>query len=403
MRKVLAVAVAALASFGWAQTELTFWHSLDSDALRSMVQRFNESQADVRVQEVYVGSYGEAVTRIQAAVVAGRQADVMMLEITRYGLFAERGVLQPLDEYLRGSGGLGADILPGIREASRYKGRSYVIPFNSSTPLMYYNKDLFRKTGLDPERPPRTWAELAETARQLTIAGEQWGINAPPQWVRWALVKQNGGEWVDEDGRVLIDQPAAVEAYQFALDLVMRGYSSADAAIKEDVAKQLFASGKVGITFDSTGSLGSLNRIVKFDLGVAPLPCHLKCAAPIGGAALGISAASSQERQRAAWAFVEWMSRPENNAFFFTQSGYMPIRRATLDLPQTREFLARNPQWRVSIGQMSVAFPRPRPPAMPAIRQMEETVWQSMVVGQKTVQQALVDFAAEIRRLTARQ
>lgn len=390
------------------KTTVTFWNSISGDgALETLIEGFNTSQDDIEVVSVDVGNYNEMITRLQAAVVSGRTPDLVQLEITRYGAFAEPGVLLSLSDFIDSTPEFEvADLVPGIWEAAQYKGVAYVIPFNNSVPVMYYNKDLFRATGLDPEKSPGTWEELVEAAKTLTLRGDngqtsQWGMSGPPQWVRHAFVRQNGGDWMnDELSELTLNQPEAVEAYSFLLDLInVEGVAYAEASIdanENTLARQDFISGRTAIMFTSTGSLGGLERDAEFDLGVAALPCHKTCAVPIGGAALGIMANSSQERQEAAWKFIVWISQTENNAYWHTQTGYMPIRTSTLTTQTAQDYYAQNPNYKVAIDQFQTAsFPRPRPPAMPAIRQLELTTWEEMVTGVKTVEEALNDLTRE--------
>ncbi|MEO1019708.1 MAG: extracellular solute-binding protein, partial [Pseudomonadota bacterium] len=140
----LALSVASLSAE--AQTDVTFWHSFGSgkgaEAIDLLVERFNGSQEDVIVTAEFVGDYDEMVTKLQAAIPAGNQPDIVQLEATRYGLFADRGTLEPLEPYFEATGqAFVDDIRPFALEASLYQGNSYVIPFNVSTPLLYYNKD----------------------------------------------------------------------------------------------------------------------------------------------------------------------------------------------------------------------------------------------------------------------
>lgn len=413
-RTLLAIAlILAITAPALAQTTITYWHSFgDSAPMRNLIDRFNASQSDVIVEDVAVGNYNEMITRLQAAVVSGRVPDVVQLEITRYGLFAERGVLQPLTDLIAADPAWNVgDLIPGIWEAAQYKSVPYVIPFNNSVPVMYYNRDLFRAAGLDPDAPPATWEELLAAARVLTVReGDttvQWGATAPPQWVRHAFVRQNGGDWMNEDlTRLTLTDPAAVEAYQWLYDLIaVERVAYAEAGIDANngsLARPDFTSGRTAIYFESTGSLGGIRTAATFDLGVAALPCNLTCAAPIGGATLGILAASSTERQQAAWDFIAWMTTSENNAFWHVETGYMPIRNSSLELQVSQDFYAANPNFKVAIDQFQAAsFPRPRPPAMPAIRELELTTWEAIATGAKTVEQALADLASEADALLA--
>ncbi len=408
----VALGLAAPVSSARAATEVTFWHSFASGegakAIEAMVQRFHAARPDIRVKAEFAGSYGDLVTKLQAAVPARRQPHLVMLEITRYGLFAERGALVPLEPFFEREGPTFTDqIRPFAREAALYKGKSYVLPFNVSTPLLYYNKDLFAAAGLDPDKPPASWDELLAAARKLhRVEGGRttvFGINTPPQWVRWAMTHQAGGGWVEPDtDAVLLDRPESIEAYRFAASWVgEHGLASKDAALDEKVAVQYFLSGQAAIHFDSTGSLGNLKRDAKFALGVAPLPCKVRCAAPIGGAVIGLMAGHPPAETEAAWAFLAFVNRPEQNATVFALTGYLPVLADTPAMPEAKARLDSDPAWSVAIRQLDVAFVRARPPAMPAIRAKEEQVWQAIVLGKESPEQALAAFAQEMRRLLA--
>lgn len=394
------------ASAAHAQTEVAFWHAFSGDsgnAVDRLATRFNEGQDAHEVVPTYTGTYDEGTQRLQAAIPGGTAPALVMLEITRYGLFAERGALEPLQPLIDEAGeDFTADIRPFALEASHYLGESYVIPFNVSTPVMYYNKDLFAEAGLDPEAPPETWDALLEAARTLT-RGESYGLNPPPQWVRWAMTNQAGGGWVDPgDNAVQIDEPGSVRAYDFAASWVNEHeVASLDAALDSDVADQLFLGGRVGIDFNSTGDLTGYLEQAPFELGVAPLPCDEVCAAPIGGATLGILSSASEEERAGAWEFIRFVTTPENNAFIFAETGYLPIIDGAIEEPAARAVIEENPAYLVADDQLEVAFARARPPAMPAIRSEEPAVWEAIVLEQKSAEEALSEFAEEMRGMMA--
>ena len=415
LKKFLVAAAAAMLASQpvlAAPVEISFWHSLaknGTEAVNEIVEKFNASQSEYKLTAEYTGNYDDSTTKLQAAIPAGTAPDLMMLEVTRYGLFADSGVLEQLDATLEKEGPeFLAQYLPFALEGPKYLGKSYVLPFNVSTPVMYYNKDAFRAAGLDPEMPPKTWAELRDTATRLTVREgtdtKQWGITGLGQFVRWAFVAQAGGEWVDpKDNSVLIDGDGAVKAYTYMADLVRKDKLSPEpAAIDEKLGSQYFTSGQSAINFDSTGSFGSLRSAAKFDIGVAPLPCDVKCAAPIGGATIGINAASDDAHKAGAWAFLKFISSPEINAITFVKTGYLPIMKGTAEVPAAREAIAKEPGYSVAIKQLDVAFVRSRPPAMPAIRAKEPAVWQTIVLGQTDDRKALEAFGAEMRTMLSR-
>ncbi|MEM1430375.1 MAG: ABC transporter substrate-binding protein [Pseudomonadota bacterium] len=410
MRLLTTCAAAMILAAGpvLAQTKVEFWHAFtrtNGAAVDTLAAAFNEAQSDYELVPVYTGNYGEGTQKLTAAIAGGTAPGLVMLEITRYGLFADRGALEPLAGYMADMGeAWTGTIRPFALDASKYLGESYVIPFNVSTPVMYYNKDLFRAAGLDPDAPPATWAELEEVAPKLTNAeAGQWGINPPPQWVRWAMTNQAGGGWVDPaDNAVQIDLPASIRAYQTAADWVnVAKVTSPEAALDDDYADTLFANGQVGIEFNSTGRLTRYLGALPFDLGVAPLPCDTVCAAPIGGATLGIVASADAEVKRGAWAFIEFVTTPENSAFIFTETGYLPIIEGAIETENAQAAIEANPAYLTANTQLEIAFARARPPAMPAIRTEEPAIWQTIVLEQQTAEEALSSFAQQMREMIA--
>ncbi len=388
---------------------ITFWHSLGNEgekAIDAIADAFNTSQSQYVVKPEFVGPYNDAIVKLQAAIPAHRQPDLMMLEVTRYGLFADAGVLAPLDPFFAKEGAHFTDrFKPFALNAAKYLGKSYVLPVNVSTPVMFYNKDLFRAAGLDPAKPPKTWDELLADGEKLTVRDgdqtKQWGITGLSQFVRWAFIDQAGGEWIDPtDNSVRMDSPETIKAHEYLVGLIRKyKVASVEAAIDEKIGKQYFLNSQAAISFGSTGDFGSLRKAAKFDLGVAPLPCDVKCAAPIGGATVGIAAASDAAHQAGAWAFLKFMTTPEMIAKIFVGTGYLPIVKGTEDVPIAKAAIEKEPGYSVAIKQLDVAFARPRPPAMPAMRTKEQAVWQSMVVGKQTPAEALKAFAAEMRQM----
>ena len=185
----LLLALTAHWSAAHAATRVEFRHAFsggNGSAVDELAADYNASQDDYELVPICTGKYDEGTTRLQAAIAGGTAPGLAMLEITRYGLFAARGALEPLGPYIEAAGDEWTSrIRPFALEASKYLGESYVVPFNVSTPVMYFNEDLFRAAGLDPEAPPATWDELLEAAKALTVREDgkvaRWGSSAPPQ------------------------------------------------------------------------------------------------------------------------------------------------------------------------------------------------------------------------------
>jgi sn-glycerol 3-phosphate transport system substrate-binding protein len=253
---------------------------------------------------------------------------------------ADSGVIVPIGD-LVGKADLD-DIHPGFWDYNKMGNKIISMPFNNSVPVLYYNKDLFTAAGLDPNKPPTNWDELLKAAQALTKPG-QWGFNTDTNthWYLSAMIMQNGGKILSDDGKkVVYNSAEGIEALQFWGDLVTKhrvmppnqhGQAGAD-----------FTAGKLGMIMRSSASLGSIQSEVKFNVGVAPLPCRKVCSEPLGGASILIFK-STPEKQKAAWEFTQWMTNAENTVDLFVQLGYLPLRKSVADNAALKAYIQKSP------------------------------------------------------------
>jgi sn-glycerol 3-phosphate transport system substrate-binding protein len=394
-----------------AQADVTveFWHSFggkSGEALAAIIDKFEAANPGITIDAQQIGNYEEIVTQLQAAVPAGRGPDAVIMEVTRYGLFAERGILADLTSYMDADP-LKNDLYPYAQEIGVYKGKNYIVPFNSSTPVTYVNRAIFARAGYD-ELPPLTTFDEVGTAAQ-TIQSELgnegiFGIAAPGQFTRWGLVMGNGSELIDRQSNdILLDSPQTIEAYRWMASLVHDHHvASVDNVTNEDTGSDAFVAGKVGIIFDSTGKFGGNYRALGDDLAVLPMPCNNGCSVPIGGAGIGILDSADQDVKDAAYKFVSFAASPESNALWFATTGYMPINRKAATEPAAVEAMATQPGIDVAIKQLDVAHGRARPPVVTWMRTSEYDLWQAMALGRRDVTEVMTDFATRTRAEAAR-
>lgn len=408
----LAVSVVALlGAMAPAQAEVTvdFWHSFggsSGEALDEIIALFEAENPDIKIQAEHVGNYEDIVTRLQAAIPARRAPDAVILEVTRYGLFAEREVLIDLTPYLDADP-LRDDLYDYAREVGVYEGKNYIVPFNSSTPVLYYNRAILERAGIEGEPSLTTFEEVEAVARQIQEnLGDEgvFGIAAPGQFARWGLVMGNDSNLIDPaTGDIWLDAPNTIEAYDWMSSLVYEhGLASVDAVTAENNGRDAFYAGNVGIMFNSTGNYTSSRAAVGEDLVVRPMPCNKACSVPIGGAGIGILASSEQDVQDAAYKFISFAASAEANAIWFAATGYMPINRHTPDHPVAIEALETQPGIDVAINQLDYAQGRPRPPVVTWMRTSEYDLWEAIALGQRDVTEALTDFAQRTRTEAAR-
>lgn len=407
--KTLAIG-AALTVFSlpaWAETDITFWHSFgggNGKALEQIISDFEKKRPDIKVTAQEIGDYNDIVTKLQAAIPAKRYPDVVLLEITRYGLFAEKGILENLTPYLD-KDPLKEQLYDFALDVGKYKGSNYVIPFNSSTPVTYYNKALLRAAGLPDTVPLKNFNDLlgaAKTVQEKLGSQGKFGISPMGQFARWGIVMSNDSDLIDPvSNDVIVDSPKTIAAYEWMADLVRKyKVASVDGITDENAAKAQFTAGNVAINLDSTGVFGGFKKALGDDLGVAPFPCEAVCRVPIGGAGIGIVSMIDDEKKKAAYDFISYMASPEANAIWFAATGYLPINKKTLDIKVAADAANKDEGITISIKQIDYARGRPRPPVVTWMRKMEYGVWESVALGQKQVPEALKELAAQTKAQT---
>ncbi|MAU22838.1 MAG: ABC transporter substrate-binding protein [Martelella sp.] len=399
-----ALTLTASAAFA-AETTVEFWHSFADDrengkALAEIIDNFEAANPDITIDAQFIGNYNDIVAKLQAAIPARRAPDAVIMEVTRYGLFADRGVLEDLTEQLANDP-LSGDLFNFAREVGVYQDKNYIIPFNSSTPVLYVNKDVFEKAGYAELPALVTYDDIKSAASKITdsLGGEDvMGMTSPGQFARWGLIMSNDSDLIDSrSGDILIDSPNTVEAYEWMASLVKDGVASPDGVTDESSDKQVFLSGHAGMMMNSTGDYGDVNKALGDSVVVLPMPCNKVCSVPIGGAGVGILSSADEDVKDAAYKFISFAANPESNAIWFAATGYMPINKKTADQPRAAEAIANEEGITVAIDQLDFARGRPRPPVVTWMRANEYDVWQAMALGTKDVQPALDDFAARTR------
>jgi sn-glycerol 3-phosphate transport system substrate-binding protein len=352
--------------------QLSFWYPVDlggglAKVVDGLVGDFNKMHPDIQVTATYTGNYDVTLQKIQASKLAGTLPDVAVTEISSVPVLGALGAAQPVDELIASSGGKQFldRFWPSMLLNCTYGGKVYGVPFQRSTPVMYYNKDAFAEAGLDPEKPPVTWDELTSVAQKLTKhEGERttrWGIELPLEafnWFYYAITYANGGETLSADGtKVLWDQPKNVEALQFWHDLVNK-YKVTPPYTPWNDGPQEFAAGKTAMVWHSTGSQAFMRQNVKFRWGLGRIPKHTQFGPPSGGGNM-LLYATDPARRKAAWTFITWMSDAPQAARWSIASGYLATNIASWDRPEMQALIKEHPEVLVTKAQLADAKAEP--------------------------------------------
>lgn len=385
---------------------LQFW--VNSEATVAYSRAYEERTTDVRVETTVVGDYTDLAEKALASVAAGTAPHVSILG-QRHGItqLADGGALLDVDALLTKAER--ADFYPQFIEKFTYRGKLRALPFQSSVPVLYWNKELFATAGLDPERPPATWDEHLDAGRKLarhSVAGDtaQWGhVASSGAWYFYALVWQNGGEVVDGSGLPKFQEAPGIEAAQWWQDWVHK-YRIMPPGTRNDATKD-FGSGRAAMMQASQVSRVALDRAGAVRYGVAFLPQRKAHAVSIGGNALGVFKASDSRSpaEGAAWRFVNWLTGADTGARIVEETGYLPLRRSTVQVERLKAFFRAHPYTEVPIRQLQHLRPHP-------IQRADELMWVELDKALTTLEKdpsvnpraPIEAVAAQIRQLLAR-
>lgn len=352
-----ATAPAAASSAG--TTTITYWGSFSGalgEAEQAMVNRFNESQSEVQVEYQFQGSYEETAQKFTAGLQANTIPDVVLLSDVWWFGFYVAGAISELDGLAQEAGVDFADYEPVLLNEGKRQDKQFWIPFARSTPLFYYNKDLWAAAGL-PDRAPETWAELSEWAPQLTKKEGDSVTQAAfvhpngASYIAWlfqGVTWQHGGQYSQPDFTMTMTDPNTLRAAQFYQDTAK---SLGWATLSQDINKD-FIGGVAASMLASTGGLAGITANAPFNVGVGFLPKADGFGCPTGGAGLAIPAATSEEKKLAAMKYIAFATNPEQAGEWSRATGYMPVRISTKESPEMQAFFAENPNFKTAVDQL---------------------------------------------------
>jgi len=399
-----------------APTRVVFWHSMTGtlgDEVNRLATLFNASQKDYAVAAVFKGTYAETLTAAIAAYRAGQAPNlVQVFEVGTGTMLAARGAVKPAWQLIQETGAAikPDDYIPAVRGYySLADGRMASVPFNSSTAVLWYNKDAFEKSGLDPEKPPVTYDDLAAAAEALrTKSGLDIAVTtAWPTWIQFEeyAAIHNLAFATEADGfnglnaELKVNAPPFVKQLQRFLDMQKAGsfkYGGRDAA-----ADPLFYSGKAAISFNSSGSRSDIIKNATFRWGDGLLPYDPAIIAQpinsiIGGASLWTMTAPNrpEAEYKGTAAFLAFLAQPANAAAWHQNTGYVPVTLAGYELSKSQGYYDKNPGTELPIQQLTRGKVTDnsrglRLGRLPEIRNIMQEEIEKALQGQQTAQAAL--------------
>lgn len=398
---------------------LRFWHSLVSSsvpALEELVQKFEEENPGIKIDAQYIPSGNALLYKLVTAVQSKNAPDVSWIYAGSYKDIVEADAIYSMDHFINSPNGLSEeevnDMYDALMPLSTWKDTMYSMPMEATNFGLLYNKDMFAKAGIS--NPPRTWDEFYEYSKKLSVDKnndgkfEKVGVLLPVhpaagplggfmvwQWV--PFLWQAGGYVTTEDQtKTLFNSTAGVQALTLWKNIfndLNLGSFTADHSVA-------FASGLTAMIFDGPWNLPQYKETLKnINWAIAPLPeGPVKKATNAGGEFLVIFKQSQYPEE--AWKFVKWVYSPEVQAFWSMKSGYLPVRRSVLDIPEFQKYLDEHPNFKVYVEQMEYAQSR-RPldyNAMQVDRLLSEAI-EEATIGNKKADEALNKAARKANEL----
>ena len=321
----------------------------------------------VNIEAIYAGSYADAGVKALTAARGGKPPQLSVLLSTQMFTLIDEDVIVPFDDFVSA-----ADqeswingFYPSFMENSQTGGKTYGIPFQRSTPVLYWNKEAFAEAGLDPDVAPANWDEMVEFGKKLTkkdASGNvsQWGVRIPsagfPYWLFQGLSTPAGAILANSDGnKTNFNDPKVVEALEYLVALSAEHGVMQPGSIEWGPTPKAFIERETAMMWTTTGNLTNVRKNAPFDFGVAMLPAKERRGAPTGGGNFYLFKDSSDDQKAAAVEFVKWITAPEQAAVWAIATGYVAPRPDAWETDAMKAYAADFPPALVARDQLEFA------------------------------------------------
>ncbi len=408
---ILVIGLFTLPLSAWAKTEITWWHANTGflgDRTNDLVNKFNGSQSEYEVKATYKGSYPETLTAGIAAYRSKTPPHIIQVFEVGTQTMLSSGAIYPVYQLMKEQGIKvnWDDFISVVKTYYSKDGNLYSMPFNSSTPILYYSKTAFEKAGLNPQIPPKTFEDIEKAARAVVSKGAA-KIGFTVSWPSWTLM-ENMHTWNDQPfannnngfsgmaTELKINGKLGVQI----LDLIARWQKEGIFTYSGRTSKgdQPISTGEAAIGLASTALVGNMTRNAKFDWGTGPLPRlagYPQGNSIIGGASLWVFKGLKKEQYEGVAKFFEFLGQPDQQAWWHTNTGYFPLTRAAIKaLPE--DHFRKNPNLWTAFYQITSGRTTPNSQGIRlgnfnAVRDIIEAEMENVLSGKKTSKQGLDD------------
>jgi sn-glycerol 3-phosphate transport system substrate-binding protein len=374
------------------------------------VAEFEATHPAIDIEPVYSGTYKESLAKVLAANRAGAPPTLAVLFAVDMHTLLDADAIMPFDALGNGDRHWLDDFEPAFMANSRAGGKTWGIPFQRSTILLYWNKHAFRAAaGLDPERPPQSWDEMRSMARQLTVRDAsgrvtRWGVQIPssgfPYWLFQGWVTTNGGALMNAAGtETYFDRPAAIEALQYWINLSRVDGVHPPGVVEWGSTPDDFLAQRAAMIWTTSGNLADIAHRAEFEFGVTALPAHRRAGSPTGGGNFYVFKRSTPAQREAALEFIQWMTSPQQTARWSMDTGYIPVRKSAWEVPSFKQYVQRFPEAAVAHTALQHSVPELSTHENQRVTRVLDEALYAALKGNKTSMQALRDAQSKAMRV----
>ncbi|ALU90266.1 ABC transporter substrate-binding protein [Herbaspirillum rubrisubalbicans] len=419
LKSLAAVAITAVFSapvLAANPVEISFYYPVAvggavTKTIDSMVADFEKANPDIKVKAIYAGTYQESIVKALTAFKGGTPPTLAVLLSTDLFTLIDENAIVPIDSLASSADDKKwiAGFYKGFMENSQTEGKTWGIPFQRSTIVMYYNKNLFKEAGLNPDKAPANWNEMVEAAKKLTkrdASGNvsQWGVKIPSTgfgyWMFQAMSASNDTILMNSAGtKTYFDQPGAVQALQHWVDLTTRDKVMPVGSIEWGTTPKDFLEQKAAMVWTTTGNLTNIRTNASFPFGVAMLPGIKHPGSPTGGGNFYVFNKTSPAEQQAAMKFIRFATEPARAAQWSIATGYVAPRQDAWDTPEMKKYLQDVPAADVAREQMKYGVAELSTHDNQRVTKALNDNLQAALSGTKTPQAALKDAQREAERI----
>jgi len=416
MWRWMAAAFAAAGLAAMADTEVTFYYPVAvggpiTKIIDGYVEQFQKENPGITVKPVYSGTYQDSIVKALTAHKGGTPPTTAILLSTDMFTLIDEDAIVPFNELATSAEDMAwiKSFYPAFMANSQTGGKTWGIPFQRSTIVLYWNKELFKEAGLDPNRAPANWDEMLAYAQKLTrrdASGNatQWGVQIPssgfPYWLFQGLTTPNGVELMNAAGtETYFDKPQVIEALQFWTDLGRKHKVMPAGVVEWGTTPKDFFEKKVAMMWTTTGNLTNVKSNAKFDFGVAMLPAKVRRGSPTGGGNFYVFKKAPKDQQLAAVKFAKWMTQPERAAQWGIDTGYVAVRPDAWKTAKMEEYVKGFPVAAVARDQLEFSVAEFSTHDNQHVTKVLNDGIQAALTGAKTPEQAMKDAQAEAMRI----